>query len=278
MPTSTACPACRQYQDLPCAACRQSTPGSLAVKDVWLAVRPPDDCGHAGSVPVQWAVGTVPGGLIAVWDSDLSQFVPSGDKTPFPDGQRYAWFEVTTRCPHRCRHCYLGDRLGTQNVPVSTILEALDQVRVFAVTEVVLAGGEPTMHPDFLPILARARVTAPVVRVLTNGWTQRPAIVQALAQSGVRVEVPLLGWEADHDWMTRTPGSFRRVVKTLHCYRQAGVDLTLTTTLTRVGVAALPALRQLAATLMIPFKPSALVREGAAVAHWAELAPRAASS
>lgn len=113
------------------------------------------------------------------------------------------------------------------------------------VDEIVLAEGEPTMHPDFVPILEE--------------W--------------VRVEIPLLGWGAEHDRMARTPGSFERIVSTLRLYRGRGVSLTPTTTLTRAGIRALASLRTLAAELDIPFAPSVLVRQGAAIDHWSEISP-----
>ncbi|CAB1128449.1 protein of unknown function [Candidatus Hydrogenisulfobacillus filiaventi] len=225
-------------------------------------------------VPVQWAVGTVGGGLTAEWDWATGRWeelpgAGAGGEHP------YAWLELTTHCPHRCRHCYLGDRLGKGHAPAASIHAALETLTPFGVEEVVLAGGEPTMHPDFLAILDHARRAAPVVRVLTNGWSQYPELIEALARPGVRVEVPLLGWEGDHDWMTRTPGSFARITASLRQYRAAGVDLTLTTTLTKAGTAALPRLRALAKELGIPFEATALARQGEAVEHWSELAAEA---
>lgn len=256
----------------PCEDCSDHPQEYLAVKDAWLSGHSSVPAPGSPGVPVQWAIGETPGGIIATWDGARQQFVGTG--TPGqPPSHRYGWLELTTACPHRCRHCYLGQRLGHGHAPFGAILRALAHLRDFAVQEVVLAGGEPTMHPRFVDILQDARATAPSVRVLTNGWTQRPEVIRALAAPGVAVEVPLLGWQADHDWMTRTPGSFSRVMTSLRRYREAGVALTLTTTLTRAGRRAVPYLRQVAEDWGIPFVPSELTREGAAVDHWTELVP-----
>ena len=153
------------------------------------------------------------------------------------------------------------------------LLEAFSALPSLQVTELVLAGGEPTVHPDFVAILTAACELAPHIRVLTNGWTQGDAVVTALSAPRVSVEVPLLGWEADHDWMVQTPGSFDRIMQSLRLYVEAGVALTLTTTLTRSGMRALPRLRALASELGIPFQPSELFAEGHAVENWLKIAP-----
>ncbi|MCL8206691.1 MAG: radical SAM protein [Actinomycetia bacterium] len=263
--TTTACPRCGSAPQGSCAACRTGS-GYQPVKDRWLEVRP---ALRQAAEPFDWAIGTEHGGLVAVWDWERGEFVPTGHDDRHA---RYLWLELTTRCPHRCRHCYLGDRLGGAVAAPEAVRVALRTAGRWDVAEVVLAGGEPTMHPAFVDLLAEARRAAPRVRVLTNGWTQRPEVVAALAQPGVSVEVPLLGWEADHDWMTRTPGSFVRVVRSLHLYRRAGVALTLTTTLTRRVRPALDRLRALAEELGVPFQPSVLSRQGEAARHWDELA------
>ncbi len=255
-----------------CGDCSDRPQNYLAVKDAWLSSHSSEPAPSSSGAPVQWAIGETPGGIIATWDRARQQFLGTG--TPGqPQSHRYGWLELTTACPHRCRHCYLGTRLGHGHAAGAEILLALAHLQDFSVQEVVLAGGEPTMHPGFVTLLDAARAAATHVRVLTNGWTQRPEVIQALAAPGVAVEVPLLGWHKDHDWMTRTPGSFSRVMTSLLRYREAGVAITLTTTLTRAGLQAVPHLRHVAEDWGIPFVPSKLIPEGAAVDHWTELVP-----
>ena len=257
-----------------CEICQTRPKAYVPVKDAWLAERAAAAPTPVSAYPGEWAIGEIPGGIVAKWDQASHRFVGAGSRRePHPHPHRFAWLELTTACPHRCRHCYLGSRLAHGHAPLPQILQALSQMREFMVGEVVLTGGEPTMHPQFVRILNDARMVAPAVRVLTNGWTQRPEVVSALAQAGVQVETPLLGWQEDHDWMTRTPGSFQRVMTSLRRYHEAGVDLTLTTTLTRQGMRALPQLRKLANAWGIPFAPSALTAEGAALDHWRDLSP-----
>ena len=267
------CSVCDSSTDQPCQACRLQPEEYHGVKDAWLIHRREDaDIAYDRGVTVQWAVAAMPGGIVAVWDRQHQRFLVTAKQVP-ADARRYAWLEVTTACPHRCRHCFLGSRLGHGHVPLADVENAISAAAALGVDEIVLTGGEPTMHPHFVTILEGARQTGVAVRVLTNGWTQREAVVTALAAPGVQVEIPLLGWTEEHDRMTRTPGSFQRVTDTLRIYQSRGIALTLTTTLTRAGMRALPALRQLAGELGVPLAPSSLVRQGTAVENWEEIAP-----
>ncbi len=269
----TSCSVCGSPNDLPCQACRLQPQDYHAVKDAWLVHRREEaDVVYDRGPTVEWAVAAMPGGIVAVWSRQQQRFLAVPTQAP-ADARRYAWLELTTACPHRCRHCFLGSRLGHGHVPLADVEKAIAEAAALGVDEIVLTGGEPTMHPRFVTLLECVLETGVSARVLTNGWTQREAVVAALAATGVEVEIPLLGWKDDHDRMTRTPGSFQRVTDTLRIYRSRGIALTLTTTLTKAGVHALPALRQFAAELGVPLAPSSLVPQGTAVDNWEEIAP-----
>lgn len=270
------CPACGRLPQDSCesALCARQDPSYVAVKDHWLDIRR-TNIAEEIEAPLEWAVSSGTGGILARWHFDQQKFVsiPHKKTTTIDDTHQYAWFELTTHCPHRCRHCYLGERLGGPHGSTDMLLRAFDALSSFHITELVLAGGEPSVHPDFLILLTAAREIAPHIRVLTNGWTQDPAVITALASPSVSVEIPLLGWEEDHDWMAQTPGSFQRIMHSLRLYKKAGIALTLTTTLTKSGIRALPRLRILASELDIPFQPSELFAQGNALKYWAEIAP-----
>lgn len=260
------CRECGRSQT-PCEPCAA---GEVAVKDRWLEQHP-TLTGTPVSSRFEWGVADSEGDLVAVWASDRNCFLTTPGTPPRSAGRRYAWFELTLACPHRCRHCYLGDRLGRGHAPVAEVCDAFRAANWLGAQEAVLAGGEPTMHPHFATILNEALSVFHQVRVLTNGWTQSARVVEALAQARVKVEVPLLGWAEDHDWMTRTMGSFRRITASLRLYREAGINLTLTTTRTKMSARGEAQLRALAAELGIPFTISSLSRQGTAIEFWDEL-------
>ena len=127
------------------------------------------------------------------------------------------------------------------------------------------------MHPEFETIVRQSLDAAPQVRVLTNGWTQRAEVIQILAHPRVSVEIPLLGTQAVHDDMTQTPRSYARIHRSIRQYVDAGVQVTLTTTVTRQTLPTLPTLQDLAHELGIAFAPTSLSPQGRAADHWEDL-------
>jgi pyruvate-formate lyase-activating enzyme len=274
--TSESCSVCGREPSQPCIACQLKPAEYLAIKDIWLTSQPRDsacDAQAESPAPVDWAIIQLPNHIVARWDWTHAAWTGELAADEPPDSSpRFLWLEVTTRCPHRCRHCYLGPRLGQGHAPARALHQALDQAADWRLTEIVITGGEPTMHPDIVSIIAHSLKAAPRVRLLTNGWTQRPEIARALVHPRLSVEIPLLGTEHTHDWMTQTPGSYRRVRRTIDLYRDAGVNLTLTTTVTKPTLPDLEALQQLARAWGVPFAPTQLLRKGRAQDHWDLLA------
>lgn len=77
-------------------------------------------------------------------------------------------FEITGRCQLNCSYCSAAP-LGQPDVPMRRALSLLDEMRQIGVISLLLSGGEPTLHRDFLEIVSAAcrSVNQPVVN--TNG-------------------------------------------------------------------------------------------------------------
>ena len=83
------------------------------------------------------------------------------------------FFHLLTRCNLNCRHCYINpDQHGTRTLPLETVRRWLsafqDRCRE---TNLVLLGGEPTLHRDLARIIRLAREMGfGSVTVDTNGY------------------------------------------------------------------------------------------------------------
>ncbi len=129
----------------------------------------------------------------------------------------FAVWNLTNRCNLRCRHCYqnsqhrsLPDELTRQEK-----LAVVDQLGAARLAMLALAGGEPTICPDLLPVLRRAQKYRMHVSVATNGVTITEKLAGELAAAGVRyVEVSLDSVDpARHDAFRGMPGMWQRAVR-----------------------------------------------------------------
>ena len=78
---------------------------------------------------------------------------------PFP---AYGVWELTLACDHACTHC--GSRAGVARDGELSSAEALgvvDQLAALGTREVVLIGGEASLHAGFLAIISAEPLDAP---------------------------------------------------------------------------------------------------------------------
>ncbi len=97
---------------------------------------------------------------------------PKARTVGFQAGERNVFLHLLTACNLSCRHCYINpSQHGTATLPLDT---ALAWLRLFARPDVqsnlVLLGGEPTMHPDLAAIIRAARAMRFAVTVDSNGY------------------------------------------------------------------------------------------------------------
>lgn len=90
----------------------------------------------------------------------------------FKAGERNVFFHLLTGCNLSCKHCYINPlQHGTATLPLETVLKWL---KVFSrprqKTNLILLGGEPTMHPDLASIIRAAKSMRYAVTVDSNGF------------------------------------------------------------------------------------------------------------
>ncbi|HEB51287.1 MAG TPA: radical SAM protein [Desulfobulbus sp.] len=98
--------------------------------------------------------------------------LPSARTVGFQAGERNVFLHLLTACNLSCRHCYINPaQHGTAALSLETTLAWL---RLFARPDVesnlILLGGEPTMHPDLAAIIRAARTMRFAVTVDSNGY------------------------------------------------------------------------------------------------------------
>ena len=142
-------------------------------------------------------------------------------------------WNFTNRCNLKCRHCYQDSehQLLADELTLEEKLDVVDQLGKAYVPMLALAGGEPTICPDILPVLRRAQQHKIHTTIATNGVTMTPELAGQLAEAGVKyVEISLDSVNAErHDAFRGVPGMWERSVR--------GMKTVVATPGMRLGVA-----------------------------------------
>ena len=142
------------------------------------------------------------------------------------------WFQLTgTLCNLACSHCFIScsptnHALGF--VAPETVYRYLDEAATHGVREVYFTGGEPFLHKQIMPILARSLQVA-ATSVLTNGTLITPALadeLEALAAESrysLELRVSLDDVEEARNDAVRGKGALRRALRALRLLQERGL-------------------------------------------------------
>jgi MoaA/NifB/PqqE/SkfB family radical SAM enzyme len=168
-----------------------------------------------------------------------------------------ALIELTYRCNWDCAFCY--NDLSLRGTPLSAAQHErlFDELRDMQVLNLILSGGEPLAHPEFLRLAGYARRREFAVRIKSNGHALRGELARRIRDEVAPqlIEVSLHGaTAATHDRQTRIAGSFERLVANVREMTALGLRVKVNTTLTRWNEHELGAMFALVDELGLPFQ------------------------
>ena len=142
----------------------------------------------------------------------------SRDQAAPPRADR-RWIRLATACNSDCMFCLDAETPRGRFTPTDQVMAELEQGRAEGASKVVLSGGEATLHPQLLVILRAARELGySRVQTVTNGWRLADrGFYDRCVDAGLdEVTFSLHGHTEElHERLTRTRGSFRRIVKAI---------------------------------------------------------------
>ncbi|MBT3199586.1 MAG: radical SAM protein [Phycisphaerales bacterium] len=145
----------------------------------------------------------------------------------------FAVWNFTNKCNLSCSHCYQDSeaRAIEGELTLEEKLALVDQMGKAHMPMLALSGGEPTISPDLVPILQRAKTYGMHTTIATNGTTMTPERAAELAEAGLRyVEISLDSVNpARHDEFRGHPGMWEKAV--------AGAKNVVATEGMRLGIA-----------------------------------------
>ncbi|MBA2747456.1 MAG: radical SAM protein [Tatlockia sp.] len=145
------------------------------------------------------------------------------------------WFEITRGCNLPCKHCYVAAGPQRKNeLSTEEIFNILEQLKASGVFALVLVGGEPMMHPDFLPILNYAHKLGFVLSVATNGTYITQEIIDNLPREECVISVSLDGKAFQKE--LRILSTFEQIHERLMLLKKNGIKTALMTTTTNQNI------------------------------------------
>ncbi len=158
---------------------------------------------------------------------------------------RYSVWEITLRCNLDCRHC--GSRAGKSRKDELTTEEALVVCRDLAKLKcehMTLSGGEPLLRKDW-PQIASALIQGGVrTSIISNGSFFDDSIAKTIKSVGIStLGISVDGFRDAHDYQRNKQGHFDTVLRHIDAAVSAGLCVTAVTTLNRLNLPDMEALR-----------------------------------
>lgn len=129
------------------------------------------------------------------------------------------WMRLTRVCNQRCLFCLDRQAQNGTFAAFEALRRDLSRGRRMGMRRVVLSGGEPTLHPRFVEIVALARELGyGHIQAITNGRRLcYPEFLSGAVDAGLKeITFSLHGHTAAlHDRLTRVPGSFIQALAAL---------------------------------------------------------------
>ena len=159
---------------------------------------------------------------------------------------RCTW-EITLACNLRCGHC--GSRAGQARADELSSAEAevvIDDLAALGCREVSLAGGEPTLRPDWDGLVARLVGHGVWVAVISNGLSWSPEQTRRAKAAGVScMAFSLDGLERTHNCVRKASDSHRKVLEAIDLCVTAGITVGTITHITRRSLPEIEAIHAL---------------------------------
>ncbi len=150
-------------------------------------------------------------------------------------------WEATRACALACRHCRASarPRPGPDELTAVEGEKLVAQVAAAKPQTFVMTGGDPLERPDLWHLMRLARTLGlrPALAPSATPRLTQEAVRQAAAAGCTGIQLSIDGADAkEHDGMRGHPGTFARTLEACGWVREAGLALTVATTVTRHNV------------------------------------------
>lgn len=141
-----------------------------------------------------------------------------------------AHLTINLKCNNNCLFCLQGHRRGGHKEFLE-VCKNIDKAANNGVTKIILSGGEPTIHPDYLKIVKYcSSKNFKYIQTITNGrMFSLPKFVDLAVESGLN-EVTLSIHGADdetHDYLVGVSGALNQIRKSIDNFRKHDILISV---------------------------------------------------
>ncbi|GAA3772223.1 mycofactocin radical SAM maturase [Plantactinospora mayteni] len=160
------------------------------------------------------------------------------DKIPY--GRfRNVYLYITEACQLRCEHCNMGERLERAlKMPYEAVMKTLTTWRQMGGSKLTILGGEPTLHPDYTPIIRNAKALG-YEHVITTSNGLGPAakkFAQMEPEDFSYVQISLDGGSSETHDQVRGAGTFEQALGTVAELCRRGFDTRIICTVNKANL------------------------------------------
>ncbi|TKB28237.1 radical SAM protein [Desulfopila sp. IMCC35006] len=159
--------------------------------------------------------------------------------------------EFSRVCNFRCSYCYVDEKVDTSNeLSRAEIKDVILQAKELGARKIIILGGEPSIYPHLVEMLAFLAENCLDVEMFTNGSGIDKALAAVLAEHKVRIALKMNSRnEQVQDKLAGKKGAFHIINKALSALQEAGYPsqelfLAVSTVICRQNIKELPAMWQ----------------------------------
>ncbi len=126
----------------------------------------------------------------------------------------YVDIAITGKCNLKCKHCYQGDQKYSYEIDYKTIEKIVYDAYDLGVIGIVLTGGEPTLHPNFVDIIKLLDELNFRWTLVTNGNYNNKLNKYILKYKPVEVAFSLDGLKPEYEKF-RIGGDWNKIIENI---------------------------------------------------------------
>lgn len=169
--------------------------------------------------------------LAKIEDCQFYEGSVSEEEEPVEAITKKVHITITNDCNMRCPHCFVSAGIvEKQELKVEEILSVIDTIgRINGVTDIVVSGGEPLIHPGIMQLLKGLRKHN--VSLFTNGTLINEDNYKIIADCCQEVQISFEGVTKESYEKIRGKGNYYKALHAINLLKTTGVKITLAITI-----------------------------------------------